>query len=572
MCRIAGIIGDLGDKNLSVQRVQSMLDAMRKGGPDDEGLVHDDHVVFGHRRLSIIDTTEAAHQPMQDEDCKNWIVFNGEIYNYLDLKHELITLGCKFRSKSDTEVILKAYQMWGTNSFARLNGIFAFALYDVSAKKVLLVRDPQGVKPLYYKATETTFTFSSELRSDFWKKQEVDEQWKVRFLAFGFMPEPYTIYKNVLALPKSHFMQFDLQHNTSTLLHYKYQSTCSYPNLREAVMDSVQRQLVSDVPLGSFLSGGLDSSIITICAAKEQTAINTVSLTFQENKFSEQVYQSMLVDSVHVEPHYFNVRQQDFDSNIEKVLDAYYLPSNDGINAWFISKYASESGLKVALSGLGADELFGGYPSFRRIAALKFLKAIKGFSRLTKILPAKYSRMQYLNLKPGVSDYLFLRGIFSITQIASLLTISSEKVIEVLNDSIFFGMRSVENYQDLSLLEQNIYMNSQLLRDIDCMSMQHGLEVRVPFLDNELYAFVNDLADSDRFQDVGTKRILADSFVNELPTAIFNRKKQGFVLPFQHWMKDSTYILERWQGRPIHTAFVQGKIHWSKFWVASQVV
>ena len=309
MCRISGIISNRSNTEHLYQKVKNMCQVLQHGGPDDEGIFssQDGHVVLGHRRLSLIDLSKNGHQPMADSQKKAWITFNGEIYNYQQLKRELLILGATFHSNSDTEVIVQAYLHWGTAAFARLRGMFAFALYDVHLALTYLVRDSAGVKPLYYHKKENELSFASEVKA--LKNAEIaiepDAGWQVRFLAYGHIPEPYTTLKNVFSLAKGHFLCWDHKKHKAIIQSYCLHVRKNYitdvdeamEGIREALKVSVDRQLMSDAPIGVFLSGGVDSSLITLLAnAQQKTQLKTVSIHFDEKAYDESAYQKIILE------------------------------------------------------------------------------------------------------------------------------------------------------------------------------------------------------------------------------------------------------------------------------------
>ncbi|HEY4197454.1 MAG TPA: asparagine synthase (glutamine-hydrolyzing), partial [Mucilaginibacter sp.] len=387
MCRIAGVIATNLNPNQIREKVSIMCDSLQHGGPDDEGIFSDDKVnlVFGHRRLSIIDLSANGHQPMADADQKIWITFNGEIYNYPGLKEQLLLLGARFRSNSDTEIIVAAYQYWGMAAFSKLRGIFAFALYDIEKALTYLVRDSSGVKPLYYHIEKGQLSFASEVKA--LKKAgiatETDTTWPIRFLAYGHLPEPYTTLKNVCSLPKGEFLCWHHHKNTYEIHSYHViKNNIRITDINEArelihsaLKLAVNRQLIADAPIGVFLSGGTDSSLITLLANEQKKALlKTISIYFNEKAYDERMYQDLVLRKVEGDKFAHLVTLQTFEEFLPQIIDDMDLPTTDGINTWFISKYAHENGLKAVLSGIGADELFGGYPSFSRIKHLKKLR------------------------------------------------------------------------------------------------------------------------------------------------------------------------------------------------------
>ena len=591
MCRIAGIVSKQLLPDDIRAKVKAMCAAQQHGGPDDEGIFSDDnaHTVFGHRRLSIIDLSRQGHQPMADAAQKVWITFNGEIYNYHYLKDELLKLGAQFKSATDTEVILLSYLQWGTAAFSKLRGMFAFALYDSVNALTYLVRDTAGIKPMFYFAQNTVLTFASEIRAFTAAGiiTEKDPDWPVRFLAFGHIPEPYTTLKNVRSLPKGHFLRWDNTSSTHTLNAYatipvKDQITnidSALQLVQESLTKAVNRQLIADAPIGVFLSGGIDSSLIALLASRQKKEqLKTVSIFFNEKNYDEQAYQRIVLDKIEGESFLHLVQQHDFETFLPQIINAMDMPTTDGINSWFISKYAHDDGLKAVLSGVGADEYFGGYPSFSRINYLKHLRKIKPsvFSAVTGILPDHYKKLSYLANDHYLADHLLLRGLFSPWDIAQLLDTDSKNVKNILFDIDPLPEMNAYNKEHASWLETNLYMQNQLLRDTDVMSMAHGLEVRVPFLDEDFTNAVISISAAIRFNSSRPKKLLIDSFNKLLPNAVWNRPKMGFTFPLQQWMTEHKEISnsQLYKGKLAQSTIKKFKnktMHWSKAFALYQI-
>jgi asparagine synthase (glutamine-hydrolysing) len=590
MCRIAGIISKQSSPNELRQKVSIMCNALQHGGPDDGGIYtnEENRLCFGHRRLSIIDLTANGHQPMADVDQKAWITFNGEIYNYLDLKKQLLIAGAAFHSNTDTEVILLAYLHWGTACFNKLQGMFAFALYDIEKQITYLVRDSSGIKPLYYIATNNELSFASETRALKFARiaTQPDENWQVRFLAYGHIPEPYTTLKNVFNLPKGHFLCWDNKTNSYTINCYIVQPEfTTIINEQEAkqyinnsLKQAVGRQLMADAPLGVFLSGGIDSSILTLLAGEEQKDLKTISIFFDERAYDERAYQNLVAEKITGEKFAHLVKQQDFNNHLPNIINAMDMPTTDGINSWFISKYAHEDGLKAVLSGVGADELFGGYPSFNRIKHIQQFRKLPAFLlNAARYLNAdKYKKIAYLAHNHYLADYLLLRGLFVPDDIAKVLNADVAQVEHILFNED--NSHKVKNYdkEQASWFETNLYMQNQLLRDTDVMSMSHGLEVRVPFLDEKFIHAVHSILPDIRFDDQTPKKLLVNSFIDILPTGIWNRPKMGFTFPLQQWMKQhgdisNTDFYNNTAAKDIIKKFKINEVHWSKAFTLYQL-
>lgn len=591
MCRIAGIINNQLQPQLIQEGVKAMCKALQHGGPDDEGIFYDEkkHLAFGHRRLSIIDLSRNGHQPMADAGQKVWITFNGEIYNYRELRDELLKYGAKFNSVTDTEVIIAAYLQWGIAAFAKFRGMFAFALFDSLKGLTYLVRDAAGIKPVYYLAEDGQLSFASETRAFTAAGMCIEKEtnWPIRLLAFGHIPEPYTTLKNVYSLPKGHYLCWN--HASSTHVINSYKQTVlknQITNIDEArqlikntLIKAVNRQLIADAPLGVFLSGGIDSSLITLLADKEKKEqLKTISIFFNEKNYDEQAYQRLVLDKVSGQNFSHLVKQQDFETFFPQIINAMDMPTTDGINSWFISKYAHDDGLKAVLSGVGADEYFGGYPSFNRIRYLGYLRKLPPFlfSAIKGLLPDQYKKLTFLANDHSIADYLLLRGLFSPADIARALDADDKQVRDVLFNSFDIPDLGPYDHERASWFEANLYMQNQLLRDTDVMSMNHGLEVRVPFLDEDFTGTVESIAPEIRFNNRQPKKLLIDSFNDLLPSAIWNRPKMGFSFPLQQWMRQYNPISSSslYRGKMAQNTikkFKNNQIHWSKAFALYQI-
>lgn len=582
MCRIAGIISPSLSENELTSQVVAMCKVLANGGPDDEGIFLDAEasLSFGHRRLSIIDLSRSGHQPMADAAKRAWITFNGEIYNYIELKAQLISEGAAFSSETDTEVILQAYLHWGSNAFFKLKGMFAFALYDIAARQTWLVRDSAGIKPLYYFTDGKQLYFASEVKAikNSGLNLTDDENWPVRFLAFGHIPEPYTIYKHVLSLPKGHSLCWNHQTKQYTITAYTNRNAATTINtataaehaLKVTLEKAVNRQLIADAPIGVFLSGGIDSSLLTLLAARYKQRLKTVSICFDDEQYNEQKYQQAVLANIDTEHHQHLVKKEDLDAFLPEIIAAMDLPTTDGINSWFISKYAHESGLKAVLSGIGADEQFGGYPSFKRVKYLQYARFFpnflkKGFALMSK---GKFKRVELLAHRHPVAEYLFLRGLFSPSEIAAVLKIPKSKVLEILF-SVNLDVNGLTGASKVAWFETNMYMQNQLLRDTDVLSMAHGLEVRVPFLDEDLRALIGSITPAVRYSSPPQKKLLINTFKELLPETVWNRTKMGFSFPLQIWMRTHAEIsnptfYQNDVSKKYIRQFRENKVHWSK--------
>jgi asparagine synthase (glutamine-hydrolysing) len=556
---------------------------MKHGGPDDEGLyINKEHqLVLGHRRLSLLDLSEKGHQPMKYENGRYIISYNGEIYNFKSLKKELQGLGHHFNTTTDTEVILAAFAEWNTHSFSKLSGMFAFALYDTTKKELFLVKDPSGIKPLYYSVTDHSLEFASEMRAfTTTGKKEENNNWKVYQMAYGFIPEPITTLKEVKPLPKGCFFKYNLitgAHNLQSYSHYSYSNTTkdvseSHDLIRRSIEQAVGSHLLADAPVGVFLSGGIDSTIVAGVASRKNAQLKTLSLYFNETEFSEQKFQDQVIQQLQCKNYQHLLSETEFHESLPEVLRAMDMPGCDGINTWFISKYAKQQGLKAVLSGIGGDELFGGYPSFRRISLAQQLKRTPSMlaRAIGRYSSQKINRLPYLKMGNN-GMYLFLRGLFPPVQIADYLDANEREIISLLSDCpVIPSMSRINKKNKASWLELNVYMQNQLLRDADVMSMAHGVEIRVPFLDREVIKTALSTDPNIKYSGKVPKQILVDSFKEMIPEAVWNRKKMGFGFPYAKWLRSSSFVADTMhngslRSRHGYNEFKAGKMHWSHF-------
>lgn len=633
MCGIAGIykLNNLTTPN-DIQAVRRMMDAQIHRGPDDSGLYHDKCIVFGHRRLSIIDLSQAGKQPMSNETCsecnrkngKVWIVYNGEIYNFFEIYKSLIENGHKFRSNSDTEVILHGYVQWGIDGLLeRLRGMFAFALYDVSpltphVSRLILVRDRLGIKPLYYYEDNESITFSSEVKAMIQSKLipvERNPDADITFLLFGSVPEPLTTIRNVFSLPAGNYITIE-NGKKRLVKYYNLIDSFTKPtidnyknifnNTRPILDETVNIHLISDAPLGLFLSGGIDSSaLVSLASDKRDKPITTLSIIFDEEEYSELPYQRIIAKKYKTDHIEMKVTEKDFYDEINNIFEAMDQPTVDGVNTYFVSRAAKQAGLKAVLSGTGGDEIFCGYESFKRIRLLKFIyslpKILKFPVALSDSLNGSWSKLSYLQNNDHLSLYLTLRGLFVPKHVARILDASESEVKNVLEsfklqtpDS---ELRTLDPIDWLSYMEMSFYLKNQLLKDTDFMSMYHSVETRVPYLDHKLVNYIASINPTSKTNKNIPKPLLIKSINHShnsniksnranrpegrdrpdlLPNEIIFRRKVGFTFPFDLWMKkhgrrffeesiskknvDKRYAEGLWQK------FELANLHWSKVW------
>ena len=563
MCGIAGIYGAVDEVT-----VGKMISAQIHRGPDGRGVWSNPEipVTLGHCRLSIIELSAEGHQPMSYANERFWITFNGEIYNFKELRSELEKLGCKFRSNSDTEVILAAYLKWGRDCIKRLRGMFAFALVDRDPPPgypdLLLVRDRFGIKPLLYFEQGSKLYFASELRALLESEQidrRMDPDALLDFLAVGSVLQPSTIIKGVKAIPSGHCMEvfknekrlikyWDLHENTKELR--KELQNISFieasERLRKLLCEATTYNLVSDVPVGAFLSGGIDSTaVVGLMGSVNGNKIKTFSVGFDNTQkaIDERGYACIASNYLETEHEDVIITSNDAIETFEKVVASIDQPSIDGTNTWVVSR-ASRHSVKVALSGLGGDEIFAGYPHFYKFAEdsdsffsgskvlKKTIEKIHGIrpNFITLRLLSKCSTQleRFTSLRRVLEDFEFKNAVTPKWHNNFRERISNRYKKYLLNDG--------DIVQQTSYFEINTYLQNTLLRDVDIMSMAHGLEVRPVLLDHLLVEFVYSLPTHLKLTKDQSKKIFIDSVSEYIPAELQKRKKMGFEMPFVEWM------------------------------------
>ncbi len=601
MCGIAGI-WDF-ENRIDVSVLEKMKLSLMHRGPDSQGVYIDDenNAGFVHTRLSIIDLSEKANQPLVDEDLGLLIVYNGEIYNYKEIKNQLQKIGYKFFSDSDTEVILKSYFVWGINFFEKLRGMFAFCIFDVRKKEMILARDRFGIKPLYYFYDGKKFIFASEIKSVFYANlnSEIDFKGVECFLYLGYILPPFTFYKNIFSLEPGHFLKLNKKEGIRKFKYYNLEKIFSFQNYKkylfeEAILqtknellESIRYHLVSDVEVGAFLSGGIDSSsIVSLMRKVGHKKIKTVSVIFPENsKYNEGKYAKTVAEKFGTEHLEIEVRKKDLLEHLEKIFNFMDQPTVNGVNVYFVSLAAKRAGLKTILSGLGGDEIFGGYPSFREVPIL--YKSIKFFKKFPKfwvelVEGNKRFKLRYLFSEKGtpsfVKTYLVYRGLFTPDQLNTLVDFELEKdFIDFLIGLISSFSSIKDNFNRISFLEIFFYMKGQLLRDADVFSMAHSLEVRVPFVDHFLIKHIAEVPSRFKFSKNSPKKLLVES-VEDLPKQIIYRPKMGFTFPFSEWLREKeiystietslkkSNIFNKLFINDLLQLFLRRKLHWSRIW------
>ena len=573
MCGIAGIFDNNSKKPSEslAKGLQMMLNAITHRGPDDRGQKkitsnNGINIYLGHQRLSIIDTSNGGHQPMSNNESSIWISTNSEIYNYRELKDELENK-YEFRSKSDTEVLLRSYELWGIDCLKKIRGMFAFAIWDGTNNKLILARDRIGIKPLYYFSKNNILIFSSELRAILASKIDkpsINPTGLFQYLSYGRVGSFESILESIMELPAGHFLVADkhgikIQKYWDPITENKLeQSTTKIVQRIGSCLDEVARQhLVSDVPVGAFLSGGIDSSaVVSMIMANTPTPIQTISVTFQDKDYDESKYSSLFANRLGTNHHELLLSERDLIENLSPALASMDQPTVDGINTYMISQAAKNIGLKVALSGLGGDELFAGYNSFSIVPRLNKIKKVlnslptglrKQLSNLaSRLMPPsdKSTKLNHLikNQYNGAHVYFLFRALFCEQELGKLFSdplILKKEITKNLNRT----QELIESHSGLSpvdlvsYLEMTHYMATTLLRDTDMMSMAHGLEIRVPLLDHKLVELMFSIPSNLKIKQGVPKPLLVNSLNRKLPDFIVRRKKMGFTLPFEVWMR-----------------------------------
>jgi asparagine synthase (glutamine-hydrolysing) len=573
MCGLAGIFAyKNGTRHVYEGELLRMREAMATRGPDGAGLwmSGDRQVGLAHRRLAIIDTSDAGAQPMSTSDDGLCIIYNGEIYNYRELRIRLEAKGHRFNTQSDTEVLLYLYREYGNEMVQHLRGMYAFALWDARIRGLFLARDPFGIKPLYYSDDGATVRVASQVKA-LLAGGAIDTSPEpaghVGFLLWGYVPDPHTLYKGIHALPAGTSLWIDAGGRGAPQSFFNIRETLVLAEerarvvsageildqLHEALLDTVQHHLIADVPVGVFLSSGLDSTTLAALAQEcGLEGLRTVTLAFDEyrnNAEDEAPLAELVAAQLGARHETRRVGRDEFESESTRFLSVMDQPSIDGLNTYFVSKAAADTGLKVAISGLGGDELFGGYPSFneipRTVRWINPFTCVPALGRAFRFVSAPVLKQRTSPKYAGLLEYggsyggayLLRRGLFMPWELPEIL--DGELLREGWGelgtlarlDETTFGISSA--HLKIVALEMGWYMRNQLLRDSDWASMAHGLEVRVPFIDLSLLKRLAPLLASPERPN---RRDLAMVPKNGLPAEVVARKKTGFSIPVQEWL------------------------------------
>ena len=608
MCGIAGIFAYRSTAPaVDKEELVRIRDHMASRGPDGSGEWYssDGRVGFGHRRLSIIDLSPRGAQPMQTADGRLVITFNGEIYNYQALRSKLEAKNYVFRSNSDTEVLLHLYNEFRDEMLPQLRGMFAFAIWDSREKQLFLARDPYGIKPLYYAHDGSTLRFASQVKALMAgrrvSKDPEPAGW-VGFYLFGSVPEPFTTYREVHALPAGSFMRVDrgqlhepIQYDSIARKYSQAHGKAhaapteeTQTEVREALLDSVRHHLVADVPVGAFLSAGVNShALVGLMRKAGQQDIQTITLTFDEFRGTQndEAPEATAIANFYGTRHTTRVvDENEFRADLPAIIEAMDQPTIDGVNTWFVSKAAREHELKVAISGIGGDELFGGYPSFNDIpTSVRWMATLSSIPFLGQALRRAFCRMhaESFGLSPKLAGlvefggnypgaYLLRRGLFMPWELPDVLDpeVAREGLKQL--DPINHIARTLMPdpllpFARVATLESSLYMRNQLLRDADWAGMAHSVEIRVPLVDAVLLEKVAAMGLGARQRNV--KHLLLDAcYESEAPSTI-SRRKTGFLVPIAKWIdRQQQSLTSEWKRIPLLRS---PRCHWSRRWAYS---
>lgn len=559
---MCGFVGCLHTKpremNTDIEnQIKEMNSIITHRGPDDEGYYYDEYINFGFRRLSIIDI-ESGHQPLSYENKRYWIIFNGEIYNHIELRKELLNKGQSFSTHSDTEVILALYSHFKEQAVQKLRGMFAFVIWDKVEQKLFGARDHFGIKPFFYSEQDGMTYFASEKKSILLaKKDDLSYASLQHYLSFQYVPEPDTMTEQIKKLPSGHYFT---QKPGSTLQIKRYWAPSFTPvltsesqkvkEIRNALIESVNVHMRSDVPVGSFLSGGIDSSFIVSLAKEINPNLKTFSVGFERDGFSEINVAQETANALNLENISYIISPEEFLAEVPKIIWHMDDPLADpaAVPLYFVSREARKH-VKVALSGEGADELFGGYNIYREPHSLRLFNYIPNpvkhiLKILSRILPEGLKGKSFIErgVTPLEERYIGNAKMFEEKEKKLLLTnykphLDYTKITgPIYNQSVGYDAVAKMQYIDI-----HTWLRGDILLKADKMTMAHSLELRVPFLDKQVFDVASTLTTEDKINENTTKYLLRKAAQGIVPDHVLNRKKLGFPVPIRHWLKDELY-------------------------------
>ncbi|KGL63232.1 asparagine synthase (glutamine-hydrolyzing) [Polaribacter sp. Hel1_85] len=561
MCGISGIINYDISNTVSIEDLKPITDVIAHRGPDGFGYWQHNNIGFGHRRLSIIDL-EGSKQPMKIDDDKFVITYNGEIYNYLELKKELQKLGFTFKTTGDTEVILKSYQYWGEKCVEKFRGMFSFAIANISKSEIFLARDHFGIKPLVYYQGENFFMFGSEIQQ-FSKHKDFIKSINVtalsEYMKFGYIPAPLTIYNNLFKLEPGNYIKLNfegeiIEHKEYYDIQFKPDYKVSYHDwverVEEAVDISVKYHKIADVPYGTFLSGGIDSSIIASSLAKEGKNVDAFTMGFENEAFNEVPYAKQVAEKYNLNHHIEYIDMQDMQDVFPKLIKHYGEPFADSssIPTYYITKKISEH-LPVVLSGDGGDEAFGGYYSYQNF--LKILKPSAPKHAYKDVLKKalKYIGKTYPNTprQPSLNDWINLISFFNINETNKIFRKDVIKDFDIEYSSFNKWYKKaksqrLDTYSTGSYLDYKTYLYGDILTKVDIASMMNSLEVRTPLIDVDIVNLMAKIPSKHKISrnyngSWQKKKILNSIAEKRFDKEFVSRKKQGFSIPLKDWFQ-----------------------------------
>ena len=548
MCGIVGLVTKKEKENT----IKLMNDRIKHRGPDGDGYFIDGDVALGHRRLSIIDLS-TGDQPMFNEDGSVVTVFNGEIYNYQELKEELIALGHDFKTKSDTEVLVHGYEEWHTDLPKHLRGMFAFAIYDKNKNEVFLARDNFGIKPLYYAKMNDTFMFASEIKAflDVQNFEKVfNESILETYLEFSFVPTNETFFKGVHRLDAGCSLLYkdgEIKLNKYFKLDFKEENMSfedAVKNISDVMKDSVEKHLIADVEVGSFLSSGIDSSYIVSLAKPDKT----YTVGYENKKYDETMYAKDLAEKLGIKNESKIITKEEYLENISKIMYHLDEPTSDpaAISLYFVAKLASKD-LKVVLSGEGADEFFGGYNYYREEVDYKFYNKLPyclrhAIGKVASIFPE--GRGFNFLVRRGEkleNSYIGVNRNFSSKMAKKVLKNNYElKAIDVTKD-VYNEFKNYSNIDKMQAIDINFWLMKDILLKADRMTMASSIEGRVPFIDKEVFKVASHLPFDYKVTKENTKVALRAAAKEVIPTEAYKKKKLGFPVPVREWIKEGDF-------------------------------
>ena len=612
MSGIAGLFRPNGAAPDDVHAVKRMVDAQVHRGPAIGGMYDDEYVVLGHRRLPIIDLSAAGNQPMANEDGSICLTYNGEIYNHVDLRDQLVWRGHQFQSHSDTEVILHGYEEWGVDGLLeKLRGMFAFALFD-QRLGLVLARDRLGIKPLYYHLDAAGgLLFASEVKAlmaSGLAPNERDMKALAGFLLGGSVPAPRTIVDGVSSLLPGHYIVYgrdgvktrkywDLPSSEDRGAQSEGSLDEAFTKVGDLLRDSVFRHLYTQVPLGIYLSGGVDSDAMVALASLVRTSsqpLTTLTVTYDEKGFRAGRWPREVARRFQTKHHEARVTRGEFVDEIPRFLAAMDQPTMDGVNTYFVSKAAREAGLTVLLSGLGGDEVFWGYPHYRwlsgdvlhwlaRSSTLARKQLSRGAALWSRVRGGdKWTRLDLLEARASARElYMAVRGFFTPRHVMDLLDIGQRDLDAVLEEQFDACPPDLDHAgaREFNYIEFKRYLHDQLLRDTDVFSMAHSIEVRVPFLDHPIVEYATGVGATLKMAKTINKPLLVGAVADAAVLESGEGWKRGCSFPMDRWMKASDHELEEMavSGRVLNRRVVgdlwkefrRNRLHWSRAWALS---